>query len=206
MLKGIQTAEDAQLAVEHGIEVIYVSNHGGRQLDHARPAIDALVEVLDAVGGRAQVVVDGGFMRGTDVLKALALGASAVGIGRIAALAYAAAGEQGVLRLLELLEQEILTSMALLGCAARDELDARMVSRRAARHGGRQLAARRVSTPRPPRLAGVSGAQPRAWRPSSASTPTISARSAARTRSPSVATPSPASTGTRACATIGPAS
>src|SRR5439155_264969 len=82
VLKGIATAEDATLAVEHGVEGVYVSNHGGRQLDHGRGAIEVLPEVVRTVGGRATVLVDGGFMRGTDVVKALALGAQSVGIGR----------------------------------------------------------------------------------------------------------------------------
>ena len=84
ILKGIATAEDATLAVQHGVEGVYVSNHGGRQLDHGRGAIDALPEVVEAVSGRAAVMVDGAFARGTDVVKAIALGAQAVGIGRLA--------------------------------------------------------------------------------------------------------------------------
>src|SRR3989441_7256438 len=84
VLKGIATAEDAALAVDHGVEGVYVSNHGGRQLDHGRGAVEVLPEVVRAVGGRATVVVDGGFVRGTDVVKAIALGAQSVGIGRLA--------------------------------------------------------------------------------------------------------------------------
>ena len=78
---------------ERGFEVVYVSNHGGRELDHAEAAIETLREVVDAVAGRAEIVVDGGFMRGTDVLKAIALGANAVGLGRLQAFALAAGGE-----------------------------------------------------------------------------------------------------------------
>jgi isopentenyl diphosphate isomerase/L-lactate dehydrogenase-like FMN-dependent dehydrogenase len=81
MLKGVQTAEDAALAVEHGVDVIWVSNHGGRQLDHARGTVDTLPEIVQAVGGKARIVLDGGILRGTDVLKAIALGADAVAIG-----------------------------------------------------------------------------------------------------------------------------
>ena len=123
VLKGIATAEDAALAVEHGVDVIYVSNHGGRQLDHGAGAIAILPEVIDCVGGRAQVVVDGGFLRGTDVVKAIALGARAVGIGKLCGLALAAGGELGVMRALELLETEIRLCMGLLGVNRLDQLN-----------------------------------------------------------------------------------
>jgi isopentenyl diphosphate isomerase/L-lactate dehydrogenase-like FMN-dependent dehydrogenase len=123
ILKGIATAEDATLAVQHGVEGVYVSNHGGRQLDHGRGAIDALPEVVEAVGGRATVIVDGGFARGTDVVKAIALGAQAVGIGRIACCGLAAAGQPGLERVLELLEDEIKIAMGLLGVSRLDHLD-----------------------------------------------------------------------------------
>jgi len=115
VLKGIATAEDATLAVEHGVEGVYVSNHGGRQLHHGRGAIEVLPEVVRTVGGRATVLVDGGFMRGTDVVKALALGAQSVGIGRLACCGLAAAGQAGLVRVLELLEDEIRIAMGLLG-------------------------------------------------------------------------------------------
>jgi glycolate oxidase len=116
VLKGVATAEDATLAVQHGVSVVYVSNHGGRQLDHGVGAIDALPEVVKAIGGRAEIVVDGGFVRGTDIVKALALGAKAVGIGKLLAWGLAAGGQAGVTRVLELLEAELRTAMALLGC------------------------------------------------------------------------------------------
>ena len=122
ILKGIATAEDAQLAVEHGVEVVYVSNHGGRQLDHGLGAAAVLPQVVQAVAGRAEVWVDGGFMRGSDVVKALALGASAVGIGRLCGLGLAAAGVPGLVRTLELLEQEICICMGLLGVTSYSEL------------------------------------------------------------------------------------
>ena len=128
-MKGIQTAEDAELALEHGVEVIYVSNHGGRELDQAEAAIETLREVVDVVGDRAEIVVDGGFMRGTDVLKAIALGARAVGLGRLQALALAAGGAPVLERALELLEDEIRTSMGLLGVCRIGELDASFVRR-----------------------------------------------------------------------------
>jgi glycolate oxidase len=123
ILKGIATAEDGRLAVEHGVDVVYVSNHGGRQLDHCRGSIDVLPEVIEAVGGKAEVVVDGGFMRGSDVLKAVALGARAVGIGKLQAWAMAASGEEGLTRMLEILENEIHDAMALLGVTALNQLD-----------------------------------------------------------------------------------
>ena len=122
ILKGIATAEDAEIAVRHGIEVIYVSNHGGRQLDHGRGSAAVLPEVFAAVGGRAEVWVDGGFMRGSDVVKAIALGARCVGLGRLACLALAAAGVPGLVRALELLEEEVRICLALLGVRSFAEL------------------------------------------------------------------------------------
>jgi isopentenyl diphosphate isomerase/L-lactate dehydrogenase-like FMN-dependent dehydrogenase len=115
ILKGIATAEDAHLAVEHGADVVYVSNHGGRQLDHGQGTIEVLPEVVDAVGGGAEVLFDGGILRGTDVVKALALGASAVGVGKLLGWALGAAGEAGVKRMLELLDVEIRTALGLMG-------------------------------------------------------------------------------------------
>src|SRR5438477_3252567 len=125
ILKGIATAEDAELAIEHGVEVIYVSNHGGRQLDHGLGSAAVLPEVLKAAAGRAEVWVDGGFMRGTDVVKAIALGAKAVGIGRLAGLGLAAGGVAGLVRALELLEDEIRTCLGLLGVSSYAELTPR---------------------------------------------------------------------------------
>ena len=123
ILKGIATAEDARLAIEHGADVIYVSNHGGRQLDHGRGAIDVLSEVVEAADGKAEVIVDGGFVRGTDVLKAIALGARAVGLGKLQAWSMAAGGEPALTRMFEILEQEITVSMGLLGVTRTDQLD-----------------------------------------------------------------------------------
>jgi glycolate oxidase len=123
ILKGIATAEDARIAVDHGIEVVYVSNHGGRQLDHGLGGIEVLPEVVDALKGSAKVVVDGGFMRGTDIVKAMILGADAVGLGRLQGLALAAAGEAGVVRMLEILETEIISTLGLLGVTSFSELD-----------------------------------------------------------------------------------
>ncbi len=110
------------MACEHGVEVVYVSNHGGRQLDHGRGAIEVLPEVVEAVAGRAKVWVDGGFMRGTDVVKALCLGADLVGLGRLYCYALAADGAAGVVRLLELLENEIRSCLGLLGVTGYAEL------------------------------------------------------------------------------------
>lgn len=128
-LKGIATAEDALIAVEHGIEVVYVSNHGGRQLDHGLGGVEVLPEVVDAVRGRAKVVVDGGFYRGADIVKAMALGADAVGLGRLQGLALAAGGEATVVRMLELLETEMISVLGLLGVTSFAELDRRYLTK-----------------------------------------------------------------------------
>lgn len=123
MIKGIQTAEDTALALEHGVDVIYVSNHGGRQLDHGRGAIDLLPEIVGSARGKAEIVVDGGFMRGTDIIKGVAKGAAMIGLGRLQALALGAAGETGVVRMLELIETELRVAMKLLGANRCSELD-----------------------------------------------------------------------------------
>jgi isopentenyl diphosphate isomerase/L-lactate dehydrogenase-like FMN-dependent dehydrogenase len=122
ILKGLLTREDAALAVEHGVAGIIVSNHGGRQLDGVAATLDALPEVVDAVAGRCEVYVDGGIRRGTDVLKALALGARATLVARPVAGALAVDGEAGVRRLLELLRAEIENGLTLLGCTSPDEV------------------------------------------------------------------------------------
>jgi glycolate oxidase len=124
ILKGVATAEDAALAVEHGADAIYVSNHGGRQLDHGRATIDMLPEIVAAVGGRAEIVLDGGITRGGDALKAIALGAKAVAIGKLQGWGLAAAGQAGLVRVLELLESEIITTMGLLGVTRLDQFSA----------------------------------------------------------------------------------
>jgi isopentenyl diphosphate isomerase/L-lactate dehydrogenase-like FMN-dependent dehydrogenase len=122
ILKGVATAEDAALAIEHGVNAVYVSNHGGRQLDHNRGTIEMLPEIVEAVGGNAEVVLDGGIMRGSDVLKALALGAKAVAIGKLQGWGLGAAGKDGLVRVLELLESEMITTMGLLGITRVDQL------------------------------------------------------------------------------------
>ena len=127
ILKGIATAEDAAVACEHGVDGVYVSNHGGRQLDHGVGSLAVLPEVVKAVDKRAVVMVDGGFMRGTDVVKAIVLGAQIVGLGRLQCLGLAAAGQAGLERALELLEDEVRISLALLGVTSYSQLDASYV-------------------------------------------------------------------------------
>jgi isopentenyl diphosphate isomerase/L-lactate dehydrogenase-like FMN-dependent dehydrogenase len=118
LVKGLCTREDALLACEHGAAGIVVSNHGGRQLDGAPATLDALPEVVEAVDGRIPVLVDGGVRRGVDVVKALALGATAVLAGRACLWGLAAAGEQGARHVLELLREEIELALLLTGCGS----------------------------------------------------------------------------------------
>jgi glycolate oxidase len=115
MLKGVQTAEDATLAVQHGVDVIWVSNHGGRQIDHGLGSMETLPEIVQAVNGKARIIVDGGVQRGTDILKAVALGADAVALGRLQAWGLAAGGKDGIVRMLEILEDEMVCNMGLIG-------------------------------------------------------------------------------------------
>ncbi|MGH6743747.1 alpha-hydroxy acid oxidase [Novosphingobium sp.] len=123
VVKGLLHPEDARLAVEHGVDGIAVSNHGGRNFDSSPPAIAALPAVVDAVAGRATVLFDSGVRRGADVIKALALGADAVMVGRATLYGCAAAGERGAAHALSLLANEIDVAMAMLGIAALDELN-----------------------------------------------------------------------------------
>jgi len=129
LVKGVLTGEDAALAVEHGAAGIVVSNHGGRQLDRCMATADALPEVVDAVEGRAPVLVDGGIRRGVDVAIALALGADAVLVGRPALWGLAVGGEAGARRVLELLREELELTLALCGCASPAELSRAHVQR-----------------------------------------------------------------------------
>ena len=122
LVKGLLTAEDAELAVEHGAGGIVVSNHGGRQLDRSLATGDALPEVVDAVAGRVPVLVDGGIRRGIDVATALALGADSVLVGRPALWGLAAAGADGAARVLALLRDELELTLALCGCASPADL------------------------------------------------------------------------------------
>ncbi|HTK09080.1 MAG TPA: alpha-hydroxy acid oxidase [Ktedonobacteraceae bacterium] len=129
LLKGILTADDALLACEHGIDGIIVSNHGGRQLDGAVASIDALPEIVQAVAGKCEVYMDGGIRRGTDVLKALALGARAVLIGRPVLWGLAMNGSAGVQHVLELLRSELSLAMTLAGCPALTEIRHSLIQR-----------------------------------------------------------------------------
>jgi isopentenyl diphosphate isomerase/L-lactate dehydrogenase-like FMN-dependent dehydrogenase len=129
VLKGIVTAEDAELAVDHGAAAVIVSNHGGRQLDGGPATLDALPEVVDAIAGRVEVYLDGGIRRGTDVAKALALGARAVLAGRAPMFGLATAGENGVRHVLEILRDELALALCLLGCTSPSELTRAHVQR-----------------------------------------------------------------------------
>jgi isopentenyl diphosphate isomerase/L-lactate dehydrogenase-like FMN-dependent dehydrogenase len=130
LLKGVMTAEDAELALEHGAAGVVVSNHGGRQLDGAPASIDALPEVVEALGDRATVLVDGGIRRGTDVATALAIGAEAVLVGRPALWGLAVDGQAGAERALGILTDELRLALALLGCPSPADLSQAHVRRR----------------------------------------------------------------------------
>lgn len=129
IVKGILTAEDAIDAVSNGVAAILVSNHGGRQLDTVTSTIEALPEIIRAVEGRVEVYLDGGIRHGTDIIKALALGAKAVFVGRPALWGLAYNGEEGVTQMLEILRKELDLGMALIGASSIDELKSEMVSR-----------------------------------------------------------------------------
>jgi isopentenyl diphosphate isomerase/L-lactate dehydrogenase-like FMN-dependent dehydrogenase len=127
-IKGIATAEDAALAVEHGVDWIYVSNHGGRQLDHGRGSTAVLPEIVTAAKGKAKIMVDGSFSRGTDIVKAICLGADWVGLGRLYCYGLAANGAAGIERVVELLEEEMKEVMGLLGVTSLKQLDKTYIS------------------------------------------------------------------------------
>src|SRR5262249_25614863 len=122
VIKGILTREDAELAVEHGADAVWVSNHGGRQLDGVPAGLEALPEVAEAVAGRCEVYVDGGIRRGTDVIKALALGADAAFAARPFACALAVGGGAGVAHALSLLHAEVELGLGLLGCTSPEQV------------------------------------------------------------------------------------
>jgi 4-hydroxymandelate oxidase len=122
LIKGIVTREDAQIAVEHGVDGLVVSNHGGRAEESLRPTIESLPEVIEGVAGKIPVIVDGGVRRGTDIFKALALGATAVGIGRPQAWGLAAFGQPGVEAVLEMLRRELRTIMRQAGTTSVDKI------------------------------------------------------------------------------------
>jgi isopentenyl diphosphate isomerase/L-lactate dehydrogenase-like FMN-dependent dehydrogenase len=115
VIKGIITAEDARLCLEHGADAIFVSNHGGRTLDYVPSPLEVMDEIVDAVGGRVPIICDGGIRSGTDILKALALGAKAVGLGRVPIWGLAAYGPEGLQRILEILQTELVQAMAATG-------------------------------------------------------------------------------------------
>ena len=128
-LKGILTAEDARLAVEAGVKIVWVSNHGGRQLDATQATIEVLPEIVEAVDGRAEIIIDGGFSRGTDVIKALALGANVVAMGRNILWGLVVDGADGVRRSLELVREELAASLALCGQTSVRDLGPEMIRR-----------------------------------------------------------------------------
>jgi 4-hydroxymandelate oxidase len=130
VLKGVLHPEDARIAVRHGVDGLLLSNHGGRQLDTVPSTVDMLPEMVGAVGGRLPVFLDGGVRRGTDVVKALALGATAVGIGRPALWGLAVDGESGVRRVLDLLREELDGAMALCGAGSLRDLTPDLVRSR----------------------------------------------------------------------------
>lgn len=127
MLKGVQTAEDAEIAVQHGVDYIWVSNHGGRQIDHGLGSMETLPEIVQAVNGKARIIVDGGVQRGTDILKAVALGADVVALGRMQAWGLAADGAAGVIRMLEILEDELISAMGLAGLTSMSQVTPKYV-------------------------------------------------------------------------------
>ena len=132
VIKGVLTGDDARRAVDEGAEALVVSNHGGRQLDGVSPTLRALPEVVAATGGRAEVLLDGGIRRGSDVVKALCLGARAVLCGRAYAYGLGAGGEAGVARAIQILKADLIRTLKLLGCASVGELDRTFVDAPAA--------------------------------------------------------------------------
>jgi L-lactate dehydrogenase (cytochrome) len=123
VVKGVHTADDARQAADNGADALVVSNHGGRQLDGVKATIRVLPEVVAAVGGQVEILLDGGIRRGSDVVKALCLGARAVLIGRAYAYGLGAAGEAGVARAIEILRTDVVRTLKLLGCPSVAELD-----------------------------------------------------------------------------------
>jgi L-lactate dehydrogenase (cytochrome) len=123
VIKGIHTGEDARRAVDMGANALVVSNHGGRQLDSVAPTLRILPEVVASIGDRIEVLLDGGIRRGSDIVKALCLGARAVMVGRAYAYGLGAAGNAGVARAIEILRADLIRTLKLLGCASVAELD-----------------------------------------------------------------------------------
>ena len=127
LVKGIMTEEDAKIAVDCGVDVVWASNHGGRQLDHGQGAMEFLPEIVNAVQNKAEIILDGGVLRGSDVIKALAFGANAVAIGKLQGWGLAANGTKGLIRTLEILEAEIKIAMGLLGVTSFEQLSSSYV-------------------------------------------------------------------------------
>jgi len=128
IIKGINRVDDAVKAVQHGVDVVYVSNHGGRQLDQGPGALDLLPGIVAEIKGKAEIVIDGGFYRGTDIVKAIAMGADAVGLGRLEAWAMAAGGAPAVVQCLNILRAEIIEVLSLCGVSSFSELDESFVT------------------------------------------------------------------------------
>ena len=122
LIKGIATREDAKIALEHGIDVLWISNHGGRQLDHGLGTMDILPEIVEEVSGRVQIVLDGGVQRGSDVIKAIASGADVVAVGKMQGWGLAAGGTAALVRTLRIMEEEINVAMSLMGITSFSEL------------------------------------------------------------------------------------
>jgi isopentenyl diphosphate isomerase/L-lactate dehydrogenase-like FMN-dependent dehydrogenase len=127
LVKGIVTGEDARLCLEHGVDAIFLSNHGGRSLDYGPSTLEVLPEIAEAVGGRVPILFDGGIRRGSDILKALALGATAVSLGRVPLWGLAAYGAQGVQKVLEILQAELVQAMAETGRPTLASIDKTLV-------------------------------------------------------------------------------
>jgi 4-hydroxymandelate oxidase len=125
--KGILTGEDAKLCLEHGLDGVYVSNHGGRSLDYSPSSLEVLPEIVEAIGGKVPILFDSGIRRGTDILKALALGANAVCLGRVPRWGLAAYGPQGVQRVLEILQTELVQAMSYTGRPTLASIDRALV-------------------------------------------------------------------------------
>jgi L-lactate dehydrogenase (cytochrome) len=134
IVKGVQSVEDARLVTDLGVDAVVLSNHGGRQLDKANVPLEILPAVVDAVGDRVEVYIDGGIMNGTDVVAALAFGARGALIGRAYLYGLMAGGEDGVRRVVNILRKEIMTTMQLMGVTSVDQLDPSMVRLRSTPH------------------------------------------------------------------------
>ena len=113
--------------MQHGVDVIWVSNHGGRQIDHGLGSTDTLPEIVQVVNGKARIIIDGGVQRGSDILKAVALGADVVALGRLQGWGLAAGGEAGVVRMLQILEDELISAMGLIGVTSIDQVTPKYV-------------------------------------------------------------------------------